>query len=152
MCSEGEWFRSEIVNFHIGPESAPYTVRREKSNSLRIEYPSYFHAPWGSDPSAESNTLRFKTSTISLDGFGAEQLKHHGKEIPCSLLFNRENKHCGVIMDFESSISEPSSVGPYEMVLLSRSVHREHSPETRRPALNIVHPPGTPIWDGERFV
>jgi hypothetical protein len=87
-----------------------------------------------------------------LNGFGAEQLKHQGKQISCSSLFNEENKHCGVIMDFESSISKPSSIGPYEMILLSRSVRREHSPETWRPALNTMHPPGTPIWDGERFV
>jgi hypothetical protein len=150
--SEGEWFRSEVVNYHIGPESAPYTVRREKCNSLRIKYPPYFHAPWGSDASVESNTLRFTASTISAEGFEADQLEHQGKEIPCSTLLNPENKQCGVIMDFESSFSEPSSTGPYEIVLLSRNVRREHSLDNRRPASNIMHPPGTPIWDGERFV
>jgi hypothetical protein len=156
--SEGELFRSEIVNFHIGPESAPYTVRREKSDHMRIKYPPYFHAPRGSDASAESNTLRFTTSTISAEAFFAEQLLYQGKEIACSYLFvegddeKKQSKQCGVVMDFKSAFSQPSSTGPFEFVLLSRNLRREHSPETQRPASNIMHPTGTPIWDGERFV
>jgi hypothetical protein len=151
--SEGELFRSEIVNLYIGPESSPYTVRREKKcNSLRTKYPPYFHAPRGSDASSESKILRFTSSTISAEGFTAEQLRHQNKEIPCSQLINDKDQHCGVIMDFESSISEPSSAGPYEFVLLSRNLRREPAMQTRKPTLNTMHPPGTPIWDGERFV
>lgn len=150
--SEGEWFRSEILNLHVGPESAQYTVRREKCNSLRIKYPPYFHAPRGSDASVESNTLRFTAWAISAQGFTAEQLHYQGKEIPCSQLFNPSNHHCGVIMDFESTISEPSSTGPFEFVLLSRNLRRDPSEQARRPAMPLMHPPGTPIWDGERFV
>ncbi|KAB2110307.1 hypothetical protein AG0111_0g1901 [Alternaria gaisen] len=151
--SEGEWFQSEVVNFHIGPESAQYTVRREKGNSLRIRYPPYFHAPRGSDHSNESNTLRFTAQTISADAFIAEQIQHEEKDIPCSHLINVEkNLHCGVIMDYESAISEPSSTGPFEFVLLSRSLWREPSPDNRKPGLNTMHPPGTPIWNGERFL
>ncbi|KAF2853297.1 hypothetical protein T440DRAFT_466272 [Plenodomus tracheiphilus IPT5] len=150
--SEGEWFRSELVNLHVGPESAQYTVRREKCNSLRIKYPPYFHAPRGTDASVESQTLRFTASTISAEGFTAEQLHHQGKEIPCSHLLNESEQHCGVIMDFESTIAEPSSTGPFEFVLLSRNLRREPSEQVRRPTLPLMHPPGTPIWDGERFV
>jgi len=150
--SEGEWFRSEIVNLHVGPEEAPYTVRREKCDSLRIKYPPYFHAPRGSDSSIQSNSLRFTASTISAEGFTAEQLHHQEKEIPCSQLLNEKNQHCGVIMDFESSISEPSSTGPFEFVLLSRNLRREPSKQTRRPTVPTMHPAGTPIWDGERFL
>lgn len=150
--SEGEWFRSEIMNLHIGPEDAPYTVRREKCNSLRIKYPPYFHAPRGSDTSTESKTLRFTTSTISAVGFTSEQLHFQDKEIPCSQLLNDKEQHCGVIMDFESSISAPSSTGPFEFILLSRNLRREPAEQTRRPALPTMHPPGTPIWDGERFL
>lgn len=150
--SEGEWFRSEIVNLHVGPDTAQYTVRREKCNSLRIKYPPYFHAPRGSDASVESHTLRFTASVISAQGFTAEQLHYRGKEIPCSQLLNDSNQHCGVIMDFESTISEPSSTGPFEFVLLSRNLRRDPLEQTRRPTMPLMHPPGTPIWDGERFV
>lgn len=150
--SEGEWFRSEIVNLHIGPEETPYTVRREKCESLRIKYPPYFHAPRGSDTSIESKTLRFTASTISADGFTCEQLHYQDREIPCSQLLNDNEQHCGVIMDFESSISTPSSTGPFEFVLLSRNLRRKPAELTRRPALPTIHPPGTPIWDGARFL
>jgi len=151
--SEGEWFRSEVVNYHIGPTSAQYTVRREKGSSLRIKYPPYFHAPWGSDSKTQSNTLRFTAATISAEGFSAEQLDHNGKDIPvCHLINEDDNKHCGVIMDYESTISQPSSTGPYEFVLLSRSLWRKPCPENRKPGLNTMHPPGTPIWDGDAFL
>lgn len=150
--SEGEWFRSEIVNLHIGPVSSPYTVRREKCNSLRTKYPPYFHAPRGTDATIESDTLRFAASTISADGFTADQLHYQNREIPCSQLLNDKDQHCGVIMDYESTISQPSSTGPFEFVLLSRNLRREHSERTRRPSLPLMHPPGTPIWDGEHFV
>jgi hypothetical protein len=150
--SEGEWFRSEIVNFHVGPPATPYTVRREKCNSLRIKYPPYFHAPRGADASVESNTLRFTASAISADGFEADQLHYEDKEIPVSRLLNEKGQHCGVVMDFESAISQPSATGPYEFILLSRNLRRESDPELRRPSVATMHPPGTPIWDGERFV
>lgn len=151
---EGEWFRSEVLNYHIGPESAQYTVRREKgSSSLRIKYPPYFHAPRGSDHKTNSNTLRFTASTISADGFSAEQLDHEGKQIPCSHLINEDDQHCGVIMDYESSISQPSSTGPYEFIMLSRNLWRKPCPENRKPAgLNTMHPPGTPIWAEDHFL
>lgn len=152
--SEGEWFRSEIVNYHIGPPSAQYTVRREKGHSsLRIKYPPYFHAPRGADHKTESNTLRFTASTISAEGFTAEQLEHEGKEIPCSHLINEDDQHCGVIMDYESSISQPSSTGPYEFILLSRNLWRKPSPENRKPVgLSTMHPSGTPIWAQDHFI
>jgi hypothetical protein len=150
--SEGSWFQSEVVNFHIGPQSAQYTVRRDKGTSLRIKYPPYFHAPRGSDHSNESNTLRFTASTISADAFTAEPIQHNGKEIPCSHLVNTKNTHCGVIMDYESAISAPCSTGPFEFVLLSRNLWRDPSPDNRKPELNTMHPPGTPIWDGEKFL
>ncbi|KAF1845169.1 uncharacterized protein K460DRAFT_366056 [Cucurbitaria berberidis CBS 394.84] len=149
--SDGEWFRSEIVNLHVGPEASPYTVRREK-NSLRIKYPPYFHAPRGSDSSIESNTLSFTTTTIPAAGFTAEPLQYQGKEIPCSQLLNDKQQHCGVIMDFESSISESSPTGPFEFVLLSRNLRREPGTQTRKPVVPTMHPSGTPIWDGDHFV
>lgn len=152
--SEGEWFRSEIVNYHIGPSSAPYTVRREKCHSsLRIKYPPYFHAPRGADHKTDSHTLRFTASAISAEGFTAEQLEHNGQEIPCSHLINQDDQHCGVIMDYESSISEPSSTGPYEFILLSRNLWRKPSPEHRRPVgRSTMHPSGTPIWSQNHFL
>jgi hypothetical protein len=150
--SEGEIFRSEVTNFHVGPQDALYTVRREKNSSLRIKYPPYFHAPWGSEIAAESNTLRFTASTISADSFRSEQLQYQDKDIPCSELLDEKKQHCGVIMDFLSSLDEPSPVGPFEFVLLSRNLRCEPSSHTRRPSNPTIHPPGTPIWDGERFV
>lgn len=149
--SEGELFRSEILQFHVGPLDAPYTIRREKSGSLRIKYPPYFHAPRGHDASVESSTLRFTAATVSAEGFTAEPLHYQDKEIPCSQLLNEEGRQCGVIMDFESSISEPSADGPFEFVLLSRNLRREPASHTRRPANPVMHPPGTPLWNGERF-
>lgn len=151
--SEGAWFRSEIVQYHIGPQSSPYTVRREKKErELRIQYPPYFHAPRGSDADVDSNTLQFSAYTIPADGFTAEQLHYERKKIPCSHLFNASKQHCGVIMDFEESISTPSSTGPFEFVLVSRNMRREPLTRTRRPVVPSIHPPGTPVWDGARFV
>ncbi|USP81606.1 hypothetical protein yc1106_08880 [Curvularia clavata] len=152
--SEGEWVRSEVVNYHIGPQSDQYTVRREKgTNSLRLKYPPWFHAPRGADYKTDSNTLRFTAATISAEGFTAEQLEHDGKEIPCSHLINEDDQHCGVIMDYESSISQPSSTGPYEFILLSRNLWRKPSPENRRPVgLTTMHPSGTPIWSQDHFL
>jgi hypothetical protein len=150
--SEGEWFRSEVLHYHVGPKAAPYTVRREKNKKLRIRYPPYFHAPRGYDIGPESDTLRFAAYTIPADGFTAEQLHYDGKQIPCSHLVNEKNQHCGVIMDFEESISAPSSTGPFEFVLVSRNRRQEPATNTRRPIIATIHPPGTPIWDGTRFV
>ncbi|KAF2001942.1 hypothetical protein P154DRAFT_432152 [Amniculicola lignicola CBS 123094] len=149
--SEGEWFRSEILHYHTGPESAPYTIRREKERKLRIHYPPYFHAPRGYEVNADSNILRFAAYTTSADGFTAEQLHHDGKMIPCAHLMDEKEQHCGVIMDYEESISAPSSTGPFEFVLLSRNIRRAPATQTRRPVIETIHPPGTPIWDGERF-
>jgi hypothetical protein len=148
----GELFRSEIQNFHIGPASSPYTVRREKNGSLRMKYPAYFHAPRGADASKESNTLRFTTQTISADRFRSEQLHHNDTELPCSQLFDAQDRHCGIIMDRLSSLSTPSPVGPFEFVLLSRTKCAEAVPHTRRPTNPTIHPPGVPVWDGERFL
>jgi hypothetical protein len=152
--TEGELLRSEIVQFNVGPSNALYTVRREKNGALRIRYPPYFHAPWGADASVDSNTLRFNASTISADGFTTEQLHYQDREIPCSQLLDDKQQHCGVVMDFEHVISEPSSVpGTYEFVALSRSLRRQEPATHNRRATNpTVHPMGTPIWDGERFV
>ena len=151
---ESELFRSEILQFNVGPQNALYTVRREKNGALRIKYPPYFHAPWGSDASVDSNTLRFNASTISADGFVSEPLYYQDKEIPCSQLLDDKEQHCGVMMDYESVISEPSPIpGTYEFVALSRNLRRnEPAPHNRRAANSTVHPMGTPIWDGERFV
>lgn len=152
--SEGELFRSEIKLYNVGPQDDLYTVRREKDGPLRIEYPKYFHAPWGSKASVESDTLRFEASTISAEGFTAEALHYQDKEIPCSQLLDEKEQQCGVIMDFESVISEPSPIpGTYEFVALSRNFRRSDPvPHSRRAANPTVHPMGTPIWDGERFV
>jgi hypothetical protein len=152
--AEGELFRSEVLHFHVGPSKDQYTVRREKNDSLRIKYPPYFHAPRGSKASVDSNTLRFNAATISADGFATEPLHYRDQEIPCSQLLDDKEQHCGVIMDFESIISEPSPVpGTYEFVALSRSLRRlMPSPHNRRATNPTVHPMGTPIWDGERFV
>ena len=148
-----EWFRSEITQFHIGPTSAPYTIRREKrSNAVRVRYPPYFHAPRGTDTTTASNVLRFAASTISAQGFTADQLHYSGADIACSQLLSPAGKHCGVIMDREAAISEPSSAGPYEFVLLSRNLRHEAAVQTRRPRVATMHPPGTPLWNGERFV
>lgn len=151
--NENEWFRSEILHYHVGPASVPYTIRREKKERrLRVHYPPYFHAPRGYDSSADSDTLRFSAFTVSANGFTADQLHYEGKEIPCSQLRNEKDQHCGVIMDFEESISAPSSTGPFEFVLVSRNLRREPAMNTRRPTIPTIHPPGTPIWDGNRFV
>lgn len=150
--STGETFRSEIQNFHLGPHSTPYTIRRDKHTSLRIRYPPYFHAPRGSDHTLESSTLRFTAQAIPADGFTASQLHYENSEIPCSQLLNPEGKHAGVLMSHESAISAPHYHGPYEFVLLSRNKRVEPAEHTRRPVKETMHPPGTPIWDGERFV
>ncbi|KAJ4381611.1 hypothetical protein N0V86_002975 [Didymella sp. IMI 355093] len=150
--SAGETFRSHIQNFHIGPESTPYTIRRDKHPSLRIHYPPYFHAPRGHDPSLESSTLRFTTHCIPADGFTASQLHFGSAEIPASQLITPDGKHAGVLMSHESAISAPHYHGPYEFVLLSRNKRVPPAEGTRRPAKQTMHPPGTPIWDGERFV
>ena len=102
--------------------------------------------------SADSNALRFTAQTIPADGFSAEQLEFDGKRIPCSHLINSKNQHCGVIMDFEESISAPSSSGPFEFVLVSRNLRRTPATHTRRPASSTIHPPGTPIWHDGRFI
>ncbi|KAL5114180.1 hypothetical protein ACEQ8H_007928 [Pleosporales sp. CAS-2024a] len=166
--SEGDLFRSEIKNFHIGPPDAQYTVRRDKSSLLRTKYPPYFHAPRGHDASAESNTLRFEAETVSADEFTCEQLHHtdqhdNEKDIPvCDLYYRNHShgdstkktdskQHVGVVMDYFSNISAPSSDGPFEFVLLSRTLHHDAQPGARYPAIPTFHPPGTPMWDGTRF-
>jgi len=151
---ESELFRSEVVQYNVGPPNAPYTIRRDKTAALRTKYPPYFHAPRGTNASVESNMLRFTASTISADGFTAEQLHYRGAEIPCSQLLNDKGQHCGVLMDYEHVISAPSHIpSTYEFVALSRSLRRaEPAAHNRRAANPSVHPMGTPIWDGGRFV
>ena len=148
----GETFRSEITNFHIGAITTPYTIRRDKHSSTRIRYPPYFHAPRGTDPTLESSTLHFQAQAVSADGFTASQLHYAGRSIPCSQLVNASGQHCGVLMSHESTISAPHYHGPYEFILLSRNKRVEPAEGTRRPQVGTMHPPGTPIWDGERFV
>ncbi|KAH6208230.1 hypothetical protein HBI15_160500 [Parastagonospora nodorum] len=150
--AEGSLFRSEITNFHIGPASTPYTIRREKNTSMRSTFPPYFHAPRGSDASLDADTLRFTAATIPADGFSSEQLDYNNKPIPVCHLLDDKSQHCGVIMAHHDDIAAPSSSGPFEFVALSRNLRREASPHTRRPANPTIHPPGTPIWDGEGFV
>lgn len=150
--STGENFRSEIQNFHIGSPTTPYTIRRDKHSSLRIRYPPYFHAPRGHDPTLESTSLRFTAQTIPADGFTAAQLHYADREIPCSQLINCDGIHVGVLMSHESAISAPHYHGPYEFVLLSRNKRVEPAEGTKKPRSGVMHPPGTPIWDGEGFV
>lgn len=150
--ADGEVFRSEVTNYHIGPAAAQYTIRREKNASMRTKYPPYFHAPRGADASVDSNTLRFSAQTISANAFSSEQLHYQDEEISCCQLLDAQDQHCGVIMDRLSALSEPSEDGPFEFILLSRNLRREPEAHTRRPANPTIHPPGTPIWDGERFV
>jgi hypothetical protein len=119
---------------------------------LRAKYAPYFHAARGTDAKTDSNTLRFRTAAISADSFSSEQMLYDGKEIPCSELLDEKKQHCGIIMDRLSALDEPDELGPYEFVLLSRNLRREPEAHTRRSANPTVHPPGTPIWDGERFV
>jgi len=123
-----------------------------KSNALRIDYLSRHQVPSGSDPNTESNTLRFSASTISAEGFDVQQIEHDGKEIPCSHLINENKQACGVVMEYESSLLSASHEGEWEYVLLSRNLWREPSPDNRKPSLGTMHPSGTPIWDGERFL
>jgi hypothetical protein len=152
---EGDYFRTEIANFKIGPESAPYTIRQARKEKLRIDYHFNSHPPRGVEPpSDESNTLRFNALTISAEGFGLEQLTmEDGAEIPCTELLDGEDKKCGVLMDYKDLISahvaEPCK---FEFILLSRNRHCEPDANTRRPAATTAHPPGTPIWNGERFI
>lgn len=160
--SEGELFRSEITNFHIGPADAQYTVRREKGTALRSKYPPYFHAPRGTDAKADSNTLRFTASTICADNFDCkepQQLhyieKKDGKEtqheIPICHLLDSNRQQCGVIMDRYRNISEPHSEGVFEFVLLSRNLRKPTRDEAKA-ANPTFHPPGTPIWHGDKFL
>ncbi|RMZ73818.1 heterokaryon incompatibility [Pyrenophora seminiperda CCB06] len=150
---KGALFRSEIRNFTIGPPGQNYTVRRDmKNNPVRIDYPSPFDPPHGKVPSTQSNTLRFCASTISAEGFDVQQIEHDSKEIPCSQLINDKNQACGVVMEYESCLLNTSHEGEWEYVLLSRNLWREPSPDNRKPNLSTMHPSGTPIWDGERFL
>lgn len=150
--STGETFRSEIQNFYIGPDSTPYTIRRDKHPSLRIHYPPYFHAPRGSDPTSHSSTLRFTTHALPATGFTASQLHYAGAEIPCSQLLTPAGKHAGLLMAHESAISAPHYHGPYEFLLLSRNKRVEPAEGTRRPVKTTIHPPGTPIWHEGAFL
>ncbi|KAF2262674.1 hypothetical protein CC78DRAFT_582261 [Lojkania enalia] len=150
--SEAEWFfKSDIRQYHIGRQSDLYTVRREKDRRLRIQLPPYFHASRGHDASTNSNTLRFTTYAIPAQGFTAEQLDYDEKDIPCCHLIH-DKKLCGVIMDFNASISEPCPTGPFEFVLLSRNLRGEPTARSRRPVIPTNHPSGTPIWNGKRFI
>ncbi|CAA9962732.1 hypothetical protein PTNB73_03633 [Pyrenophora teres f. teres] len=152
---DGSWFRSEIKHFTVGPsdQKQRYTVRRDrKSSALRVDYPTPFDTPHGSYPSIEPGTLHFSASTISAERFDVKQIEHDGKAIPCSHLINDKDQACGVIMDYESSLITTQHEGEWEYVLLSRNLWREPCPDNRRPSLNTMHPSGTPIWDGERFL
>jgi len=149
---EGELFRSEILQYHIGPQASPYTMRRSKESRLRIHYPPYFHAPRGYDSTVESDTLRFTAFTISADGFDLEQLHYNDREIACTQLLDEKHQHCGVIMDYQQSIISSTEARAFEFVLVSRNLQREPASHTRRPVIPTNHPPGTPIWDGDRFV
>ncbi|KAF2642628.1 hypothetical protein P280DRAFT_383703, partial [Massarina eburnea CBS 473.64] len=158
---EGDYFRSEVVNFHIGTLEKPWTIRREKKQSLRIDYIPYFHAPWGVQrPQEYSDTLRFTASTISADSFRTVQLmSDNEEELPYSELMDEKNQHCGNIMDYRNLIS-PEDTPPaedtpkrtFEYVLLSRSRRFPVEHNTKRPALNTAHPPGMPIWENNRFL
>lgn len=152
----GDYFKSEIGNFRIGPESTPYTMRRAKKDRLRIEYLSDFQPPRGvagEPPSDESNTLRFSAFTISANDFNVEQLSIDDKDIPCSELLDNREKQCGVIMDYSDLLTvHVSTKCDFEFVLLSRNRRCEPAAQLRWPAATTAHPPGTPVWDGERFV
>ena len=119
---------------------------------MRSTFPPYFHAPRGSDPTLDSDTLRFAAATVPADGFTSDQMKYNGSLIPVCHLLDPLAQHCGVLMAYHADIATPSSSGPFEFIALSRNLRREASPHTRRPAHPTIHPPGTPIWDGEAFV
>ncbi|KAF2690006.1 hypothetical protein K458DRAFT_289356 [Lentithecium fluviatile CBS 122367] len=152
----GDYFRSEIGSFRVGPESAPYTMRRamKEKDKLRIRYYNDCKPLQGVTPSLdESNTLRFNAYTISAESFSVEQLDFEGKVIPCSELLDDKNQQCGVLMDYSELITIPVlQQCNFEFVLLSRNRYCEPTAEIKRPASTTAHPSGTPIWDGERFV
>lgn len=148
----GNFFKSEIARFNIGPEDRPYTLRRE-TRRVRIQYP-YDPAAEGSDRNTNSNTLRFKAHVISADSFTAHQLgDENNKDIACSELVDYQGHHCGNIMDYKELFGRPTNKpGPFQFVLLSRNRHCEPATVTRKPVASTIHPPGTPMWDGERFL
>jgi hypothetical protein len=150
------YFKSEIGNFEIGPESAPYTIRRATKEKLRIGYHSQFKPLLGNLDqlsSSESHTLRFSALTIPVENFDVRQLcMDDGTEIPCSELLNEQKQRCGVIMDYENLLTaHVAKESTFEFVLLSRNLRCKPVP-TKQSATVTTHPPGTPIWNGKRFV
>jgi hypothetical protein len=149
----GDFFKSEITNFHIGPQKQPYTIRREKKEKLRIQFPPYFHAPFGSDSTTDSQTLRFTTQAISAEKFGVVQEHLDKDEIPISDLNDPSGLHCGLMMDYQTDLEYPLEIkSHFDFVLLSRNRRAEPSESARRPSVPTVHPPGTPIWHDGRFL
>ncbi|OCK75979.1 hypothetical protein K432DRAFT_157390 [Lepidopterella palustris CBS 459.81] len=149
------WFKSEIRQFQLGQHTTPYTIRRRDNSQLRIQYPPFPQPLPDSSPDIDynSDTLQFWAYTIPATGFTTEQLEYpSGKKIPSSQLINNRDQHCGVIMDYEKNFPKPNQTGPYELVLLSRSLYRKPKFDSERPTKPTIHPPGTPIWDDTQFV
>ncbi|KAF2739703.1 hypothetical protein EJ04DRAFT_519355 [Polyplosphaeria fusca] len=151
--SEGELFRSEISEFRVGPPESQYCLRREQDTAMRSTYATHFHAPYGKEPNADTNTLRFSAFTINADsGFDVEQMENHDdRQLACSSLLVNKNT-CGILMDFEERLFKPHYAGEYEFVLISRNRYHEASKQPNAPTIPTYHPPGTPIWNGERFL
>jgi hypothetical protein len=153
---DGDLFKSEITHFSVGTKDSQYCLRREAGAVLRTSYPSHFHAPWGSKPVADTNTLRFSAFTIDADcGLDIEQLNYGDQELPCSVLLagpQNEKKTCGVLMEFEEALFGEHYGGTFEYVLLSRNVRHEASKQPATPMIPTYHPPNSSIWNGERFL
>jgi hypothetical protein len=154
----GEFFESEVKRFVNGPESNPYTMRRDKrkEQKLRINYRPDNLLVGEKPPSDGSNALRFTAYTTPAENFFTTQMKNkHGAEIPCTQIRDgEEGPICGVIMDYEDQVSktvESPHSSTFEFVLLSRNRRCDFVNHPNPPASNTAHPPGTPSWAGERF-
>lgn len=154
-----DFFRSEIDYYKLEPTEdesndgrvQPYTVRRQRG--LKIGLSSY-SVPHGHEAAKNSQALRFKAFTVSAEGFIAKQIADEDREIPCSELLDKDDRQCGILMDYADLISVPcSKPGKFEFALLSRNRYVEPDKDTTAPAASAVHhPPGTPVWNGDRFL
>lgn len=175
---DGNFFRSEIANYNLGPTNK-WSVRRAREESrLRVHIP--FHALMGDTrPKEEADTLRFKAFTISAAKFNLRQLvvddeyevvdenkqnsdQNDGRRqpiqsIPYTQIWDDKDQHCGNIMDFRAHIynkrgeqNQPQHVFKY--VMLSRSRLSDENPKVQRGGGNIIHPPGAPVWKDDAFL
>ncbi|CAI6318872.1 unnamed protein product [Periconia digitata] len=152
--SEGDFLRSEIFYYNLGPSNSPWTVRRLRDQKVRLQVP--YHGPFrgNTHPTTETDTLRFAAFTIPAESFKMCQVVDDDKHrMPYSELMDKENRHCGNIMDYRHLISASDDrERKFEYVLLSRSRRCPAKADTTRPSSNVAHPPGTPIWKDDRFL